>query len=47
MPEICRCYGIIIYMHYNDPDPPHFHAKYENQEVIVEIQTGMVKGKII
>jgi hypothetical protein len=31
-------------MHYNDHDPPHFHAKYENQEIIMEIPTGMVKG---
>ncbi|MEW6657675.1 MAG: DUF4160 domain-containing protein [Thermodesulfobacteriota bacterium] len=44
MPEICRFYGIIIFMHYHDHDPPHFHARYENQEVIIEIQTGIVKG---
>lgn len=44
MPEICRFYGIIILMHYRDHDPPHFHAKYENQEVTIEIQAGMVKG---
>jgi hypothetical protein len=33
-------------MNYNDHDPPHFHARYEDQEVIVEIQTGIVKGKM-
>lgn len=26
MPEICRFYGIIIFMNYNDHDPSHFHA---------------------
>ncbi len=31
-------------MHFNDHDPPHFHAKYENQEIIMEIPIGMVKG---
>ena len=46
MPEICRFYGIIIFMNYNDHEPPHFHARYEDQEVIVEIQTGTVKGQM-
>lgn len=31
-------------MNYNDHNPPHFHAKYQDQEVIVEIETGIVKG---
>ena len=33
-------------MNYGDHSPPHFHAKYQDQEVIIEIQTGMVKGKM-
>jgi hypothetical protein len=44
MPEICRFYGIIIFMNYNDHDPPHFHARYEDQEVTIEINSGIVKG---
>jgi hypothetical protein len=44
MPVICRFYGIIIFMNYQDHDPPHFHARYEDQEVIIEIETGIVKG---
>lgn len=44
MPEICRFYGIVIFMNYNDHDPPHFHAGYEDQEVTIEIKTGTVKG---
>jgi len=46
MPEICRFYGIIIFMNYNDHDPPHFHARYEDQEVIMEISSGIVKGQM-
>ncbi|MFW5640705.1 MAG: DUF4160 domain-containing protein [Thermodesulfobacteriota bacterium] len=46
MPEICRFYGIIIFMNYNDHSPPHFHAKYEDQEIIMEIRSGIVKGKM-
>jgi hypothetical protein len=46
MPEISRFYGIVIYMNYNDHNPPHFHARYKDQEVIVEIQTGDIEGKM-
>jgi hypothetical protein len=28
MPEIIRFLGIVIYLYFNDHDPPHFHAKY-------------------
>jgi len=33
-------------MNYNDHDPPHFHARYEDQEVIIEIKSGIVKGQM-
>lgn len=44
MPEISRFFGIIVIMNYNDHNPPHFHAIYGEQEVSVDIQTGIVKG---
>ncbi len=44
MPEISRFYGIVIYMNYNDHDPPHFHARHQEQEITVEIVAGIVKG---
>jgi hypothetical protein len=46
MPEISRFYGIVVFMNFSDHDPPHFHARYETQEVMVEIQTGMIKGSM-
>ncbi len=33
-------------MNYNDHPPPHFHARYQDQEVVIEIQTGMVRGRM-
>ena len=33
-------------MNYNDHPPPHFHARYQEQEVLVEIETGIVQGKM-
>lgn len=46
MPTISRFYGIVIFMNYNDHSPPHFHARYQDQEVSVEIDTGIVRGTI-
>lgn len=37
MPEISRFYGIVIYMFSNDHPPPHFHAKYAEFEILVNI----------
>ena len=46
MPVISRFFGIVILMNYKDHDPPHFHAVYQDQEVLVEIQSGIVTGKM-
>lgn len=42
MPEISRFLGIIIAMYYNDHSPPHFHARYGENEIRVNIETGEV-----
>ena len=39
MPEICRFFGIVIAMYYNDHAPPHFHARYGDQKAIVAIES--------
>jgi hypothetical protein len=46
MPTISRFFGIIIFMNYNDHLPPHFHARYQEEEVTVEIETGVVQGRM-
>jgi Domain of unknown function (DUF4160) len=45
MPEISRFLGIIIYFAYNDHNPPHFHARYGEFDITVEIGSGIVNGK--
>ena len=42
MPELCRFYGIIIKMFWEDHPPPHFHASYGNQEALINIFTGEI-----
>lgn len=45
MPVISRFLGIVIAMFWNDHAPPHFHAKYGEYEITVNIVTGVVEGQ--
>ena len=42
MPEISRFLGIVIAIYYNDHAPPHFHARYGENEIRVAIESGDV-----
>ena len=42
MPEISVFFGIRVTMYYDDHNPPHFHADYNDKKVIVDIQQGRV-----
>ncbi len=42
MPEISRFYGLVIYMFFNDHNPPHFKVKYGEFEANVKIENGTV-----
>ena len=46
MPVISRFFGVVIYMYWRDHVPPHFHAKYQDQEVTVTIEAGEVSGQL-
>ena len=46
MPIISRFFGILIYIYWREHEPAHFHAKYGSEDIIVEIETGKVTGKI-
>jgi hypothetical protein len=39
MPNICSFYGITIWIYWNDHNPPHFHAKYAENEILIIIET--------
>ena len=43
MPEICRFYGIIISMFYDDHNPPHFHASYNEYSAKIGIRDFAVE----
>lgn len=44
MPVLCRFYGIIIRMYFQQAEhnPPHIHALYGEDMAAVDIQTGEV-----
>lgn len=42
MPTICMFRGIKVYINWNDHLPPHFHAKYGGDEVLVSIRDAEV-----
>ena len=47
MPELCRFYGIVIRMYYDDHLPPHFHAVYAGREAVIGIETlALIQGKL-
>ncbi len=47
MPTISQFYGILIRMFYNDHLPPHFHAEYNEYEVLVSINPiSVIRGNV-
>ncbi len=47
MPEISRFYGIIVAMFFDDHNPPHFHARYGGEKVVIEIESLRVLEGLI
>lgn len=47
MPELCRFYGIVIRMYFDDHGPPHFHAIYGGDEALVGIESlAVLHGRL-
>lgn len=47
MPEICRFYGIIIRLYFDDHVPPHFHATYAGDEAVIGIDSlAILQGRL-
>ncbi|RLB92060.1 MAG: DUF4160 domain-containing protein [Deltaproteobacteria bacterium] len=47
MPEISRFYGIIVAMFFDDHNPPHFHARYGGEKIVIEIESLRVLEGLI
>jgi len=47
MPELCRFFGIVIRVYFDDHPPPHFHAEYGEHEALIEIRTlAVIAGNL-
>lgn len=47
MPEISRFFGIVIQMYWDDHNPPHFHAFYGDDQVIIDIKAlSVINGRL-
>jgi len=47
MPEISRFLGVVILMHFREHNPPHFHARYNEFEAALLIDTlGIMDGHL-
>lgn len=47
MSELCRFYGIVIRMYFDDHLPAHFHAVYGGDEAVIGIETlAVLNGRL-
>ncbi len=46
MPAISMFFGIIIRMFYDEHNPPHFHAEYQNRKVLFDFKGNILKGNL-
>lgn len=44
MPSISMFHGIVIYMYYEDHQPPHFHARYQGIRAAFDFEGDMIAG---
>lgn len=46
MPIISTFYGIIVRMFFNDHNPPHVHAFYQDDEAVFDLVGNMLEGEL-
>ncbi len=47
MPEISRFFGIVIFMYFDEHNPPHFHVRYNEERAVVSInELKVTQGKL-
>ena len=47
MPEVCRFYGIVIRMYFDDHPPPHIRAAYGGEEAVLGIDhLAVLSGRL-
>ena len=46
MPEICRFFGIIIRMYFDEHNPPHFHTEFGGNKAVFDLLGNITRGDL-
>jgi len=47
MPRLSAFYGIVIFMYWDDHDPPHYHAIYAQHEALIVLaDRSVLRGSL-
>jgi hypothetical protein len=46
MPELCRFFGIVIRMFYDEHNPPHIHAEYQGNKAVLDFSGNVLRGDL-
>lgn len=46
MPELCRFFGIVIRMFFDEHNPPHIHVEYQANKAVLDFYGNILKGDL-
>jgi len=46
VPEICRFFGIIIRMFFDDHEPSHIHVEYQGYKAVFDLRGNIIRGDL-
>ena len=46
LPEICRFFGIVVRMFYDDHNPPHIHVEYQGNKAVFDLRGNVSRGDL-
>jgi hypothetical protein len=46
MPEICRFFGIVIRMFFDEHNPAHIHVEYQGNKAVLDFNGNVLKGDL-
>ena len=44
MREICRFFGIVIRMFFDEHNPPHIHVEYQGNKAVLDFYGNVLRG---
>jgi hypothetical protein len=46
MPELCRFFGIVIRMFFDEHNPPHIHVEYQGNKAVLDFFGNILRGDL-